>query len=177
MVKEYIERGHAVDAVLDVYCDTPDLDLSCEKFEAAILKIPAADVAAVQHGRWTFGKDLPDSFGSMNKNKYHLYCSECRHQAFNKSADNDYDFDMDTPFCPWCGSKMVEEEVRENIKDAPTAAVVEVRHGQWIRKEDDSCYWYECSECGEKLAKTQWGNDYFSAYCPNCGTLMDKEER
>lgn len=72
--------------------------------------IPAADVAVVQHGRWTFGKDLPDSFGSMNKNKYHLYCSECRHQAFNKSADNDYDFDMDTPFCPWCGAKMDKEE-------------------------------------------------------------------
>lgn len=63
-----------------------------------------------------------------------------------------------------------------DLKDIPAAAVVEVRHGQWIRKEDDSCYWYECSECGEKLAKTQWGNDYFSAYCPNCGTLMDKEE-
>ena len=47
MVKEYIERGHVVDAVLDVYCDTPDIDLSCEKFEAAILKIPAADVAPV----------------------------------------------------------------------------------------------------------------------------------
>ena len=106
MVKEYIERGHAVDAVLDVYCDTPDIDLSCEKFEAAILKIPAADVAAVQHGRWEFGKDLPDSFGSINKNKYHLYCSECRNQAFNKTVDNDYDFDMDTPFCPWCGAKM-----------------------------------------------------------------------
>ena len=110
MVKEYIERGHAVDAVLDVYCDTPNIDLSCEKFEAAILKIPAADVAAVQHGRWEFGKDLPDSFGSINKNKYHLYCSECRNQAFNKTVDNDYDFDMDTPFCPWCGAKMDGEE-------------------------------------------------------------------
>lgn len=52
MVKEYIERGHAIDAVLDVYCDTPDIDLSCEKFEAAILKIPAADVVEVRHGRW-----------------------------------------------------------------------------------------------------------------------------
>lgn len=49
---EYIKRGYAVDAVLDVYCDTPDIDLSCEKFEAAILKIPAADVAPVRHGRW-----------------------------------------------------------------------------------------------------------------------------
>ena len=47
MSKEYIERWHAVDAVLDVYCDTPDIDLSCEKFEAVILKIPTADVVEV----------------------------------------------------------------------------------------------------------------------------------
>ena len=60
----------------------------------------------VVHGRWEFGKDLPDSFGSINKNKYHLYCSECRNQAFNKTVDNDPDFDVDTPFCPWCGAKM-----------------------------------------------------------------------
>ena len=72
--------------------------------------IPAADVAPVQHGRWEFGKDLPDSFGSINKNKYHLYCSECRNQAFNKTVDNDPDFDVDTPFCPWCGAKMDKEE-------------------------------------------------------------------
>lgn len=65
----------------------------------------------VQRGRWEFGKDLPDSFGSISKNKYHLYCSECRNQAFNKTVDNDYDFDMDTPFCPWCGAKMDKEEV------------------------------------------------------------------
>ena len=44
---EYIKREDAIDAVLDVYCDTPDIDLSCEKFEAAILKIPAADVVPV----------------------------------------------------------------------------------------------------------------------------------
>lgn len=49
---EYIKREYAVDAVLDVYYDTPDIDLSGEKFEAAILKIQAADVAPVRHGRW-----------------------------------------------------------------------------------------------------------------------------
>ena len=107
----YIKREDAIDTVLDVYYNTPDIDLSGERLEAAILNIPAADVAEVQHGRWTFGKDLPDSFGSMNKNKYHLYCSECRHQAFNKSADNDCDFDENTPFCPHCGAIMDKEEV------------------------------------------------------------------
>ena len=44
---EYIKKEYAIDAVLDVYYDTPDIDLSGEKFEAAILKIPAADVAPV----------------------------------------------------------------------------------------------------------------------------------
>ena len=106
----YIKREDAIDAVLDVYYNTPDIDLSGERLEAAILNIPAADVAPVVHGRWVFGKDLADSFGSINKNKYHLYCSECRNQAFNKTVDNDPDFDVDTPFCPWCGAKMDKEE-------------------------------------------------------------------
>ena len=38
-------------------------------------------------------------------------CTNCRNQAFNESADNDCDFDMDTPFCPWCGAKMDGEGV------------------------------------------------------------------
>ena len=49
---EYIKREYAVDAVLDVYYDTPDIDLSGEEFESAILKIPVADVSPVRHGRW-----------------------------------------------------------------------------------------------------------------------------
>ena len=108
----YIKREDAIDAVLDVYYNTPDIDLSGGRLEAAILNIPTTDVVeVVRHGRWVFGKDLPDSFGSINKNKYHLYCSECRNQAFNNTTDNDCDFDMDTPFCPWCGAKMDGEGV------------------------------------------------------------------
>ena len=68
--------------------------------------IPAADVAPVVHGRWVFGKDLPYSWGQIPKNKYHLYCSECLEQAFNRSEDNDHDFDVDTSYCPNCGAKM-----------------------------------------------------------------------
>ena len=43
----YIKREDAIDAVLDVYYNIPDIDLSGERLEAAILKIPAADVAPV----------------------------------------------------------------------------------------------------------------------------------
>ena len=103
---EYIKREYAVDAVLDVYYDTPDIDLSGEKFEAAIFKIQAADVAPVRHGRWILGKDLPYGWGEILKNKYHLYCSECLEQAFNRSEDNDPDFDVDTSYCPNCGALM-----------------------------------------------------------------------
>lgn len=115
MPKEYIEREEAkarlrmwiTDCVLDGDNETADRFRDCIDL---LDSIPAADVAPVRRGRWEFGKDLSDSFGSINKNKYHLYCSECRHQAFNKTVDNDPDFDVDTPFCPWCGAKMNKED-------------------------------------------------------------------
>ena len=44
---KYIKLEYAVDAVLDVYYDTPDIDLSGEKFEDAILKIPTVDAVVV----------------------------------------------------------------------------------------------------------------------------------
>lgn len=44
---EYIEREAAIDAVTEVYYNTPDVNLSGEKFEAAINGILAADVAPV----------------------------------------------------------------------------------------------------------------------------------
>ena len=103
MAKEYIEREKLLQ-------DIEHYHLSDGKFQHWVEIQPAADVAPVVHGRWEFGKDLPDSFGSINKNKYHLYCSECRNQAFNKTVDNDPDFDVDTPFCQWCGAKMDKKE-------------------------------------------------------------------
>ena len=44
---EYIDRGTAIDAVTEVYYNTPDVNLSGEKFEAAINGILAADVSPV----------------------------------------------------------------------------------------------------------------------------------
>ena len=84
---EYIKREYAVDAVVDVYYNTPDIDLSCEKFEAAILKIPSSDVAPVKHGRWG-SNGIPDSMLSA--------CSVC---GFGCGA---YSFQ----YCPNCGARM-----------------------------------------------------------------------
>ena len=103
MPKEYIEREALIARYDAEHVGPPG------RARELMATAPVADVVEVRHGRWVFGKDLADSFGSINKNKYHLYCSECHNQAFNKSTDNDWDFDMDTPFCPWCGAKMDKE--------------------------------------------------------------------
>ena len=85
---EYIKREYAVDAVLDVYYDTPDIDLSGEKFESAILKIQAADVAPVRHGRW------------LHRKNGVAYCSECKIDTVED----------ETNYCPNCGATMKLED-------------------------------------------------------------------
>ena len=87
---EYIKKSYAVDAVLDVYYNTSDIDLSGGKFEAAIRKIQAADVAPVRHGRWLQKKHK--IFG----NAYDYVCSEC---------GCDYAL-AEYNYCPNCGAKM-----------------------------------------------------------------------
>lgn len=44
---EYITREAVIEAVSEVYYETPSINLSAEKFEAAINSIPAADAAPV----------------------------------------------------------------------------------------------------------------------------------
>ena len=110
---EYIEREAISEEIRKYYYKNPPnfsygegFDRGLDRAQRAILNAPAADVAPVRHGRWIFGKDLPYSWGQIPKNKYHLYCSECLEQAFNRSEDNDPDFDVDTSYCQNCGAKM-----------------------------------------------------------------------
>ena len=90
----YIKREDAIDAVLDVYYNTPDIDLSGGQLEAAILNIPAADVAEVRHGRWRWiTYDANPKIGNW-------HCTYCNRipKSFQKEA-----------FCPNCGAKMDKE--------------------------------------------------------------------
>ena len=110
---EYIEREAISEEIRKYYYKNPPnfsygegFDRGLDRAQRAILDAPAADVAEVVHGQWMFGKDLPYSWGQIPKNKYHLYCSECLEQAFNRSEDNDPDFDVDTSYCPNCGATM-----------------------------------------------------------------------
>ena len=89
---EYIKRGSAIDAVLDVFYDTTDIDLSGEKLEAAILNVPAADVEPVKRGMW----------GKVYKSKVTVsdgYVSSCC-DMWNERR---------TRYCPNCGARMDEE--------------------------------------------------------------------
>ena len=88
---EYIEREYAVDAAVDVYYNTPDVNLSCEKFEAAILKIPAADVAPVRHGCWE--RVIPSKSAAKWSTK--VSCSNCHSAGYTHHR-----------YCPNCGAKM-----------------------------------------------------------------------
>ena len=94
---EYIKREYAVDAVLDVYYNTSDIDLSGGKFEAAILKIPVADVATVRHGRWL-------GWGKSGTPTYENYgtCSVCGEDAEIYTEHRNY--------CPNCGATMDLED-------------------------------------------------------------------
>ena len=110
---EYIGREAISEEIRKYYYKNPPnfsygegFDRGLDRAQRVILDAPAADVAEVRHGRWIFGKDLPYSWGQIPKNKYHLYCSECLEQAFNRSEDNDPDFDVDTSYCSNCGAKM-----------------------------------------------------------------------
>ena len=60
------------------------------------------------------------------------------------------------------------EEVRRQIKKAPTIEAEPVRHGRWVpTPECDSCW---CSCCKKQYTGffASWWN-----YCPNCGVKMD----
>lgn len=51
------------------------------------------------------------------------------------------------------------------IKSAPTADVVEVRHGEWQKRGNEKT----CSQC----KFIYYSNNDEWSYCPNCGAKMD----
>ena len=77
--------------------------------------------------------------------------------------------------------------LNRNIKQIPTADVVEVRHGEWKDRYENKFanHYYECSLCGnpalDRTVNNELGNprqeQALSPFCPNCGAKMDGERR
>lgn len=55
---------------------------------------------------------------------------------------------------------------RKLMVEAPTADVVEVRHGEWL----NGVTGYACSVCNKQEPTKRF------LYCPNCGAKMDGKE-
>lgn len=87
---KYIELKTAIDAVNDVYYDTPDINLSADKLESALRGVPSVDVAPVVHGRWAhLGGD-------------EWCCSAC---GFVITTDGSWDKPT-KKYCEDCGARM-----------------------------------------------------------------------
>lgn len=82
---EYIKLEAAIDAVNDVYYDTPDMNLSANKLEAALRGINAADVAPVVHGRMV-ETDRPIRDGKSKV--YGRECTACKRFTRSPFVDN-----------------------------------------------------------------------------------------
>lgn len=87
---EYIEREAALSAVDETYLDYFSV------VQAAVLNIPAADVAPVVHGRWDDSGRY--TFPSGNTA---VRCTNCG-CALTESEYHLYDWN----YCPICGAKM-----------------------------------------------------------------------
>ena len=62
--------------------------------------------------------------------------------------------------------------IREGIENAPTADVVEVKHGEWLLGKYKCMDRSVCSVCNSVYE----GGDTWN-YCPNCGAKMDGERK
>ena len=78
----YINLEAAVDAVTNVYYNTPDINLSADKLEASLRRIPAVDVEKMSDGYHTFD-DLYEQrlilSAALAKNNPHAWKSK-RHE-------------------------------------------------------------------------------------------------
>ena len=61
----------------------------------------------------------------------------------------------------------------DRLRELKKADVAAVRHGRWFFKYPNG---WACSRCGEWGLMIDNRGICKSSYCPNCGSLMDKED-
>lgn len=62
--------------------------------------------------------------------------------------------------------------MRGEVRVAPTADVVEIKHGRWENNE----YGYQCSICKGDSLYDGFNHPVKSRSCPHCGAQMDGEQ-
>ena len=92
---ECIEREAVLRAVQGQRspCRSPAQNRMLDCLKADVIRIPAADVAPVVHGRWEM---RPTGMATDTGPEYKAYCTVC----------NEPNKQYQPPFCPHCGAKM-----------------------------------------------------------------------
>jgi formylmethanofuran dehydrogenase subunit E len=68
--------------------------------------------------------------------------------------------------------------VERAIKEAPTADVVEVKHGEWVYWQPDGTnHLWKCSVCNEAISTPMKFVADHIKYCEHCGAKMEGERK
>ena len=178
MAKEYIERQRAiVDA-----CNSLELYPSeYAKLEDTLNRIPTADVVEVVRCKdcayWTKIKDSAQGRCALfcHYPTGSWYCANGERKKMSKEY-----------ICREEALSAIKQAFEKGegpslyIKRIPAADVAPVRHGEWLKAEDDYCGLniIQCSICHEEWC-FEIDDDVIDLnyhYCPNCGAKMDKEQ-
>lgn len=68
-------------------------------------------------------------------------------------------------------ASLLDRDIRL-LNEQPAADVVEVKHGEWEKCENDGYEWFQCSRCQNRPLNDYNERPVFSDYCPNCGSDM-----
>ena len=81
---------------------------------------------------------------------------------------------IDSPYTEYPVIKQIRKAIREMIEEAPAVDAEPVRHGRWIKVENDyNSHLYECSYCHTWTSlPTEEVNDGNIRYCWSCGAKM-----
>ena len=75
-----------------------------------------------------------DKFDAITGDKF-VCCCDCGKWFPSTKAFTKFYSSTAFMLCSKCANKLEQEIRRYKVEEAPAADVVEVRHGQWIRKE------------------------------------------
>ena len=69
------------------------------------------------------------------------------------------------------------KQILTDINNAPKVEARPVVNGEWLIKEDESCFatWDYCSVCGFTMGFA--GSSHYANFCPNCGASMKSDMR
>ena len=84
---------------------------------------------------------------------------------------------VDCRMCVQANRKM-EKCLNKLTADAIESLQAQVpKRGKWVKKNDDNCWWFECSECGSKPLYSRFvDDDVLTQFCPFCGAKMEVGE-